>query len=80
MFCLFTAERNVSQMTTKTGSKLRLIRRNRGLTSQQVADAAGVAKSTVSRIETGSRRGPRARKRIADALGIDLSADELIDG
>lgn len=56
---------------------LRHERERRGLTVRQLADAAGLVPSTVSRIETGFISTPRPDhlQRIARVLGID--AEEL---
>jgi len=57
--------------------RLRALRVERGLTLQQVADAASLDVSTLSRLEAGKRRLALDHlPRLADALGV--SADELL--
>ncbi len=55
------------------GEKLRAIRKERGLTIQQVATAAGLSKAFVSQIESGIANPSLASlKRVGNALGIPL--------
>jgi transcriptional regulator with XRE-family HTH domain len=55
--------------------KLRAIRREKGLTLQQVADGAGLSKAFVSQIESGMANPSLASlKRVGNALGIPLAA------
>ncbi len=57
------------------GPKLKEIRRQKGLTMQQVADQAELSKSFISQIESGSATPSiAALKKIGDALGIPLAA------
>ncbi len=57
---------------------LRVWRRHRGLTQQQVADRAGISKSYLSQLESGKRRGTAdVLARLAEAL--DVAIDDLID-
>lgn len=57
------------------GDKLRAIRKDRGLTLQQVADAAGLSKAFVSQIESGTANPSLASlKRVGNALEIPLAA------
>jgi transcriptional regulator with XRE-family HTH domain len=61
------------------GPRLRRSRQRRGLTLQAVADLAGLSKSFVSQVESGTSTPSLASlKRIGDALGIPLAA--LVDG
>jgi DNA-binding Xre family transcriptional regulator len=58
-------------------ARLRRLRDERGLTLAEVADAAGMATSTLSRLETGARRLTFAHlPPLARALGV--AADELV--
>jgi transcriptional regulator with XRE-family HTH domain len=59
------------------GSLLKRERERAGMTVRQLADAAGLVPSTVSRLETGFIATPRPEhlQRLAAALGID--AEEL---
>lgn len=48
------------------------LRKQQGLTQQQVADRAGISRSYYSGIENGTRDGQVDKiKRIADVLGFD---------
>ena len=52
-------------------------RQYRGLTQQVLADAAGVGKSHISQIESGTKTGSvRCLRRLAEALCVDI--DDLI--
>jgi transcriptional regulator with XRE-family HTH domain len=54
------------------GRRLKALRRERGLSGEQVADMVGVSQSTISRIETGKILPPPAEAhRIALLLGAD---------
>ena len=64
---------------TPFASRLRDLRRSRGLTQQALADAAGLTNVHVSRLERGSRgAGIRHEtlRRLAQALGVGI--DDLI--
>jgi len=54
------------------GDRLRGLRIRRAMTQDELADAAGIAKNTVNRIERNHTepRPPTLRK-LADALGVD---------
>lgn len=56
------------------GSKIRKARRVRGLTQAQVAEAAGVSRATVNRLESGTYPdlGVRKVQAILDQLGLTL--------
>jgi transcriptional regulator with XRE-family HTH domain len=57
------------------GTKLKQIRRGRGVTLQQIADQTGLSKSFVSQIETGIANPSIASlKKITDVLGVPLGA------
>jgi DNA-binding XRE family transcriptional regulator len=56
---------------------IRVWREYRGLTQQQLANAAAIRRAYVAQLEAGRRRGsPPVLGRIADALGIEI--DDLI--
>ena len=58
----------------KLGENIRKIRRRHRRTLQEIADAAEISKSLLSKIETGSTSPPIATlMRIADALGVPVS-------
>ncbi len=57
------------------GEKLRALRKARGLSLQQVADAAGLSKAFVSQIESGTANPSLASlKRVGSALDLPLAA------
>jgi transcriptional regulator with XRE-family HTH domain len=63
-----------------TGEKLKRLRRGAGLTQAELAQASGVAQSTIAQIETGKRTDPHpgTLKKLADPLGV-TPADLLED-
>jgi transcriptional regulator with XRE-family HTH domain len=52
--------------------RLKALRAERGLTQQQLADAAGLSQQTVGHLESGRRHRPTGDTlvRLAEALGI----------
>jgi transcriptional regulator with XRE-family HTH domain len=61
-------------------ARLRALRINRGLSQEQLAERAGVARYTLTRLETGKakRVHPSTRLKIAAALGVTIAdVDEL---
>lgn len=61
------------------GARLRLLRRGTGSTLKQVAESAGLAVSTVSKIETG-RMSPTYDVLLKLARGLDVDLSTLLDG
>lgn len=56
------------------GKRIRILRKERGLSLEQFAARSGVALATLSRIENGKGSGTfRTHQRIAEALGIQLT-------
>ncbi len=56
------------------GKKIRMLRKERGLSLEQLAARSGAALATLSRIENGKGSGTfRTHQRIAEALGIQLT-------
>lgn len=71
------APRRGEQVERLVRARLRRLRDERGLTLAEVAAAAGIATSTLSRLETGRRRLALAHVApLADALGV--TTDELL--
>ncbi len=67
----------VERLFEKGESPLSVWREYRGLTQEQLAQAAGVGKSYISQIESGRKTGSvTVLKRIARVLDIDL--DDLV--
>ena len=50
--------------------KLRELRINRGLSQRRLADLAGVANTSVWKIEQGGGANPATLKKLADVLGV----------
>lgn len=57
------------------GDRLRMIRRERNLTQEELAEAAGVSKEIIAKLEQGRRQSARTTTLMAlsDALDVDLS-------
>lgn len=54
---------------------LRAIRESQGLSIQALADQSGIHASTVSRLESGGRKGnPAQARKLAEALRVPLPA------
>ena len=60
------------------GRRIRTLRKARGLTQAQLAEATGLPQSQISQIESGARLGSTiqldAARRLAFALGVSLDA------
>lgn len=72
-------------MSNKIASKIKVLRKNRGYTQQQLADLLGVQRATISNYEIG-RRSPHIKElqKLAEILGVNLeyfgiSNDDLAD-
>lgn len=61
------------------GEKVRTLRRGKGLTLQQVADRAGMASSTISKIEN-SNLSPTFDGLLKLARGLEVDLSTLLDG
>ena len=54
--------------------KLKELRRLRAMSQQELADAAGVGRNTISRIERGETGAQgRTLRRMAEVLGVDVA-------
>ncbi|MDP9794578.1 transcriptional regulator with XRE-family HTH domain/tetratricopeptide (TPR) repeat protein [Catenuloplanes nepalensis] len=60
---------------TSFGDRLRQVRRDAGLTLEQLAEASGVSDRTISDMERGHSRAPQARTLTALADGLGLTGD-----
>lgn len=61
-------------MALALGEKIRTIRKQRGLSLEQVSAKSGVALATLSRIENGKGSGTfRTHRKIAEAFGLPLT-------
>ncbi len=67
-----------TQVSKKVGKSLRRIRKDKGVSQEQLAHGAGLYRTYIGHIETGTRL-PNVFTlwRISQALGIDLS--ELLE-
>ena len=64
---------------TALGDRVRVARRSRGLTQEELARSAGVSNGYISKVERGALTPPRGTlTRLCDGLG--LSAEELLNG
>lgn len=69
--------RSLREVLDEVGARLRRLRVQRGLTLTDVAKAAGVSKSTLSRLETGQRR-PTLELLLPLAQTYRVPLDELV--
>lgn len=68
------AQRPASDRRVRLGERLRQLRRERGLTLQDVAQRAGLAVSTVSKVERGLMAPTYDRfSQLAEGLGVDIA-------
>jgi len=60
-------------LSSKIGSKIRILRKTKGYTQQHLADLLGIQRATISNYEIG-RRSPHIKEleRIAEILGVNL--------
>ncbi len=75
------SEMEHSQKSTPTqlGSKIRAIRKEKGLSLEQISAKSGVALATLSRMENGKGSGTfRTHQKVAEALGLTMP--ELYQG
>lgn len=64
----------LEQIALKKDNSLKIIRKYRGMTQGDLAEAAGISRPYLTEIETGRKDGSiRAMKAIAAALRVDLS-------
>lgn len=60
-------------MSVGIGSRIRSLRKESGLTLEQLSKKSGVALATLSRLENGKGQGTfRTHRKIAEALGLSL--------
>jgi len=61
-------------LTARQESPLRILRRHRGLTQQQLAEAAGLSRPYLTEMEKGRKPGSlRALRAVAKGLDVDIS-------
>lgn len=56
------------------GAACRAARRSKDLTQQQLADAVGVVRSTIYKLEHGGYTNPMTMWRVCQIVGVDLMA------
>lgn len=78
-------KRVLLKLSNKIAKKIKILRKARGLTQQQLADLLGVQRATISNYEIG-RRSPHIKEleRLAEILGVNLeyfgvTNNDLID-
>ena len=54
----------------KIGEAIKELRKNRGLSQQDLAEAAGITQTALSQIETGSRPGEQTLTNLSKALKV----------
>ncbi|EAQ04141.1 DNA-binding protein, putative [Pseudooceanicola batsensis HTCC2597] len=74
-----TGDKTTAKALTAFGQKVRTLRRGKGLTLQQVADRAGMAGSTISKIEN-SNLSPTFDGLLKLARGLDVDLSTLLEG
>lgn len=63
----------IEQLAMGKDSPIKIIRKYRGMTQGDLADAAGLSRPYLTEIETGRKDGSiRALKSIAQALGVSM--------
>jgi transcriptional regulator with XRE-family HTH domain len=78
-FNLNASSQNVEVMLAELGNRIKELRKDKGLSQQQLATEADLDRSYISAVENGKQNVSFATiKGISDALGIGLS--DLISG
>ena len=73
---IMAMDRRTDRKAVEIGENLRAWRKLLGLTSQQVADRAGISRLTLRKLENGESVGHHVFLSVAQALGI---ADRLVE-
>jgi transcriptional regulator with XRE-family HTH domain len=55
------------------GKTIREFRKDQGLKQDELADKAGISRTSLSQIENGARPGEETLKRLCDVLNVPLS-------
>jgi transcriptional regulator with XRE-family HTH domain len=77
---LIVGERTAPEFVVRVGQRVRSMRRERGWTVQQLADAADVSRRMLTQIELGQANPSLVTiDRVAGALGTDFAALALAD-
>ena len=71
-------DNELDDVLAAVGSRLRVLRRQRGATLTQLSEATGISVSTLSRLESGQRR-PTLELLLPLARAHQVALDELVD-
>src|SRR6058998_3805837 len=72
-----TSATGIAAVLEQVGARLKRIRTQRGMTLTAVAEATGISKSTLSRLETGQRR-PTLELLLALSHAYRVPLDDLV--
>ncbi|MFI7147139.1 helix-turn-helix domain-containing protein [Nonomuraea sp. NPDC050022] len=64
--------------TTTLGARLRAVRRDRGLTQEELADRAGLSRDLIAKLEQGQRHSARLTSLILLANALDVELSKLV--
>lgn len=64
---------------TPIGERLKWLRRERGMTQEELAAASGVSRDLIAKLEQGARRQARLSTLSGLATGLDCEISELVD-
>ncbi|MEL4879168.1 helix-turn-helix transcriptional regulator [Shewanella algae] len=62
------------------GDNIKRIRKDAGMSQQELAERCEVSKSQISRIESGEQKNPQIQTLIAIATALSASLDEIVFG
>ena len=65
---------------THIGDNIRRIRKNAGMSQQDLAERCGISKSQLSRLESGEQKNPTIQTIIPIATAVGVSLDEIVFG
>ncbi len=69
----------MSKMHIELGKRVQALRKQKGLTQEDLAEAVGLGRSYLAEIESG-RRNPSLDSLKIIALGLDVSLSKLLAG
>ena len=61
-------------------ARCREVRKGRGMTQQELSDAVGISRATLSKIEGGFRGGIRLWEAAQTASALGVTVDQLMSG
>lgn len=65
---------------TRIGDNIKRIRRDAGISQQELAERCGVSKAQISRLESGEQTNPQIQTTVAIATALGASLDEIVYG